>query len=169
MEWILFSLSEDAGQIIRMKGRSLFVCKWEIDYIYLLAEGAPNSSSARHAHTHTHTHSHKEEWETSTESLVIRQLFFCLFCVQALMTEERNNRGKTEGERDQSSGCQLQQGSPLQNILITSPPHYRCHVNERGRKKKRERERERKRTSSREDQFCNFLITFFGNLCMCRG
>lgn len=107
--------------------------------------------------TCTHTHSHKEEWETSTESLVIRQLFFCLFCVRALMTEERNNRGKTEGERDQSSGCQLQQGSPLQNILITSPPHYRCHVNERGRKK---RERERKRTSSREDQFCNFLITF---------
>jgi len=38
VERILFSLSEDAVQIIRMKGRSLFVCKWEIDYIYLQAE-----------------------------------------------------------------------------------------------------------------------------------
>jgi len=57
------------------------------------------------------------------------------------MTEERNNtekteRAKSEVERDQSSGCQLQQGSPLQNILITSPPHYRCHVSEKGRKMK---------------------------------
>lgn len=145
-----FPLSKDAGQIIRMKGRSLFVCKWEIDYIYLLAEGL---RTARLWDTHTHTH--KEEWETSIESLVIRQLFFCLFYVQALMTEERNNTEKTEGEkekeRDQSCGCQHQQGSPLQNILITSPPHYRCHVSERrrkGKKKERERELQAERTNS---------------------
>lgn len=38
-------------EIIRMKARSLFVCKWEIDYIYLLAQ------KLRTAHlTHTHTH-----------------------------------------------------------------------------------------------------------------
>lgn len=53
------------------------------------------------------------------------------------MTDEGNNTAKTEGERDQSSGCQLQQGSPLQNILITSPPHYRCHVNESEREGKK--------------------------------
>lgn len=27
------------GRLLGMKRRSLFVCKWEIDYIYLLAEG----------------------------------------------------------------------------------------------------------------------------------
>lgn len=95
------------------------------------------------------THTHTKKCERSIESPVMRQLFFCLFCVQALMTEERNNTEKTETERDQSSGCQLQQGSPLQNIVITSPPHYRCHVNEKGRKKgERERELQAERTNS---------------------
>lgn len=76
--------------------------------------------------SHTHAHTLTQKWE----SLVITQLYFCL-------TEERNNRkGRERGEereRDQSCGCQLQRGSPLQNILITSPAHYWCHVNERER------------------------------------
>lgn len=77
VEWILFPLTEDTMEIIRMKVRSLFVCKWEIDYIYLLAQ---KLWTAHLAHTHTHkytfTYMTHTKSEASTESLIIRQLFF---------------------------------------------------------------------------------------------
>ena len=135
------------------------------DWLYLFAgRGALNSSSLKHSHTRTHTHTHththtqKDKWETSIESLAIRQLFFCLFCVQALLTEERNNTEKTEGERERErsffwlpapAGLTSPEYSNYQPSSLQMPCQW-----ERGRKK------ERKRTSSREDQFCNFLITF---------
>lgn len=110
--------------------------------------------------TRARTCTRKEEWETPIECLVIRQLFFCLFCAPALMTEERNNTEKTEGEGERErSVLWLPAPAGLTSPEYSNYQPYSLLMScqwERGR----EREKKREGTSSGEDQFCNFLITF---------
>lgn len=80
----IISLSENAGWIIRMKWRSLFVCKWEIDYIYL--ERGNEQLTHTRTPTHTHTHAQMRVWSSHS----------CIFV-------RGGGKGiieKTEGERE---------------------------------------------------------------------
>ena len=133
------------------------------DWLYLfVGRGALNGSSETRALLHTYTKKserHPQRVWSSDSCFSVCSASKPVWQRKEIILKKKKKRQR-EGkrprkrERDQSSSCQLQQGSPLLNILITSPPHYRCHVNEKGRKMK-------ERTSSREEQFCNFLITFF--------
>lgn len=77
----IISLSENAGRIIRMKWRSLFVCKWEIDYIYL--------ERSNEQDTHTHTQMRASGHHTA---------------VFLSVAEERNNRRDRRRGREREMG-----------------------------------------------------------------
>lgn len=50
-------LPEEGSRLLGVEGGSPFVCKWRLDYIYLLAQtGLRIGVSERHTHTHQHTH-----------------------------------------------------------------------------------------------------------------
>jgi len=129
------------------------------DWLYLFAgRGAPNSSSVRHTHTHTHTQRRVRDIRREGG----HQTAVSLFCVHVLVAEERNNREKTEGERERSV---FRLPAPAG---FTSPEYYNyqpsslqmsCQWESEKERRKKKRKR-RKRTSSREEQFYNFLITF---------